>query len=57
MRNPSLICLLLALVPVLNADTGYIFDLDDRMYAAVLLAVLATTIVTPILLRRRLSGS
>ena len=30
---------------------------DDRMYAAVLLAVLATTIVTPILLRRRLSGS
>ena len=24
------------LVPVLNADTGYIFDLDDRMYAEVL---------------------
>ncbi|MFZ9461882.1 MAG: hypothetical protein ACO28N_08975, partial [Opitutales bacterium] len=24
------------LVPVLNADTGYIFDLDDKMYAEVL---------------------
>ncbi|HND52575.1 MAG TPA: hypothetical protein PLV92_09270, partial [Pirellulaceae bacterium] len=24
------------LVPVLNADTGYIFDLDERMYAEVL---------------------
>jgi len=24
------------LVPVLNADTGYIFDLDDRLYAEVL---------------------
>ena len=30
---------------------------DDRMYAVVLLVVLATTVVTPVLLRRRLAGS